>query len=489
VTAPIPIPFSAWEPDKAAFQSGVLTDALNVSPVAGGYAPINGFQMGAISLTTPILGMAVFADTNLNSYIYAGSGNSIYVSDGAASFTSVYTNSTALTPAYRWQYARFVGYAVATRLDVTPVVGNLGPNPMTALTGGAPNAMVVGVVNNFLVFGNLIDGVDGARPNRVRWSGFRNPNAWGTNVGTQADFNDMPDEGGAVQAIIGREFGTVFQRYAISRMNYVGPDTVFTFDTVEKRRGAISPGAVIDAGLIAAYIADDGFFLWDGTSSTPIGSSRVNEYFRSRLTTGAEDRIVGAFDPLSQTVFWAYPTDSTLVLNERLIYSLAQDSWSRSDLQGASFASGFDVGFTLDQMAVFGPIDNITFSFDDPRFLGGRARAVGFDQSGTYSALTGQTLQAQIVTGDWQSAPGSVSYVNAIRPQVDAQDAACAAGVRPQTLADPVAYTDDSAKVLDGRCPMRVSGRFMRFRMTVPANQAWSRTTGLEVYVAGAGKR
>ena len=488
MTSPLPIEFGPFEPDKASFQSGSLADALNVVPVAGGYGPLNGFQTGDVSLATPILGASVLSDTLTTSYIYAGSGQSVFVGNGSSAFTSVYTSTASINPIQRWQFVRFVGKVVAVHMSVTPLAGDLG-GTITPVTGSPPRARVAGVVGNFLVLGDLIDGVDGARRNRIRWSGFRNPNAWGTNVGTQADFNDMPDEGGAVQGIVGREFGTIFQRYSISRMTFVGPPTVFQFDVVEKKRGAISAGSIIDAGLVAAYIADDGFFLWDGTSSTPIGTQRVNEYFRSRLTTGSEDRVVGVFDPLSQSVFWAYPTDSTLALNERLIYSLAENRWARSDLRGSYFMAGFDLGYTLDQMSVFGPIDSLTFSFDDPRFLGGRARAVGFDINGVYASLTGDTLTATLETGEWQSAPGAMSFVNAIRPQIDADMTLCATGVRMQSLSDPIAYTPDTAKALDGRCPARSTGRFMRFRTRVPAGQAWRRATGIEVYLAGKGKR
>jgi len=488
VSTAIPIPFGPWEPDKAAFQSGSLVDALNVAPVSGGYGPMLGFNPSSATLAAPILGASVLSDTAAATYVYAGSGDDIYVSNNGAAFSSVYHNGSALSTLFHWNFARFVGNVIAVHPQVAPVGGLIGTT-MTALTGGAPTARVVGVVGNFLVMGDLIDGVDGTRRNRVRWSGFQNPNAWGTNVGTQADFNDMPDEGGTVMGIIGREFGTVFQRYSISRMTYVGPDTVFQFDTVEKKRGAISSGSIIDAGLIAAYIADDGFMIWDGTSSTPIGSQRVNEWFRSRLYSGGEEKIVGYFEPLTSTIGWAYPIDSSGILKERIIYSLTEDRWCRSDLQGAWFMSRFDVGYTLEQLNVFGNLETIPFSFDDPKLLGGRARAVGFDLNGAYGVLTGNSMAGTMLTGDWQSSPGVRSFVNAIRPQVDADVVTCAAGVRAQSLADPLAFTTDMAKVLDGRCPMRASGRYMRFRTTIGATQNWTRATGIEAYVAGEGRR
>jgi len=52
---PIPIPFGAWKPDQATFQSDALVDALNVVPVPGGYGPAYDFNLiDGVSLTPPI---------------------------------------------------------------------------------------------------------------------------------------------------------------------------------------------------------------------------------------------------------------------------------------------------------------------------------------------------------------------------------------------------------------------------------------------------
>jgi hypothetical protein len=264
---------------------------------------------------------------------------------------------------------------------------------------------------------------------------------------------------------------------------------VFQFDVVEKKRGAISPGAIIDCGLVSAYIADDGFFLWDGTSSTPIGSQRVNEYFRKRMFPGTESEIIGMFDPLEQVVSWAYCIDNSGVPKERIHYSLPENRWSQSNLAAAWFMSGYDTSYTLEALDAFGSLDDLPFSLDDPSLLGGRVRAVGFTTDGYYGTITGPTLEAIIETGDWQSAPGKRAFINAVRPLVDADSVTCAIGSRQQSLHDPIFYTPDSPRVLDGRCPLRASGRYNRVRTTIAASQTWSRVTGAEVHAAQEGAR
>jgi len=486
---PIPIPFGAWKPDQAAFQSDALVDALNVVPVPGGYGPAYDFNLiDGVSLTPPITGATVFADTSDASFIYAGAGDDIWVSNNGAPFASQYHSASPLSALNSWQFARFVGKAIAVQLGAPTVAGDIG-QAMTALAGSPPRAKTIGTVGDFLVLGDLDDGIDGHRPNRVRWSGFRDPTTWGTNVGAQSDFNDMPDEGGAVQGIVGREFGSVFQRYAISRMTYVGPDTVFRFDVVEKKRGAISAGSIIDCGLISAYIADDGFMLWDGTTSTPIGAGAVNEYFRKHLAPGTENYIVGAFDPLSATISWAYRTDGSGLLNERLSYSLTENRWTRSNLAMRWLMSGFDIGYTLESLDQFGSLDSLNFSLDDPKLQGKRFRATGFDAAGRYGPLNGDAMAATFDTGDFEAAPGRRAFVNAVRPIIDAPMVSCAIGARAQSMADPISFTAFADKAIDGNCPLRASGRYMRCRTIIGARQSWSRATGIEVPVLMEGAR
>jgi len=120
---------------------------------------------------------------------------------------------------------------------------------------------------------------------------------------------------------------------------------------------------------------------------------------------------------------------------------------------------------------------------------GKRFRAVGFDASGNYGPLNGDALDARLDTGDYQSAPGSRSFVNAVRPIVDAPTVSCAIGYRPQTMADPITFTGLSSKALDGNCPLRASGRYMRFRTIIDGMQSWTRATGLEVPVLAEGMR
>jgi hypothetical protein len=150
------------------------------------------------------------------------------------------------------------------------------------------------VVNrDYLVLGNLDGEIEGHVANRVRWSGILNPDTWGTDVGTGADFEDMHDEGGPVVQITGRSVALVFQRKAITRMQYTGNATVFAFTTLEIGRGAVAAGAVCDIGSLVFYRADDGFFAHDGTQSIPDRHRPVDDWFANNADSTKLDLMRG----------------------------------------------------------------------------------------------------------------------------------------------------------------------------------------------------
>src|SRR5690606_34865909 len=69
------------------------------------------------------------------------------------------------------------------------------------LAGGPPRAVTGARVRDFLVLGNIYSS-DGYKPHRIQWSGFNNIESWGSVSATQADFQDLPNEQGAVTGIL-----------------------------------------------------------------------------------------------------------------------------------------------------------------------------------------------------------------------------------------------------------------------------------------------
>lgn len=483
--ANVPVTFGAWEPDKAPHMSPALVEAVNVLPVAGAYAPFPGFApMTGGTLPTYAYGFHAAPLGDGRPIVHLATADTIYrVNNGSLSVAYSHPGQAAAP----WSFTRFEGRIIAVNPNSAPQ--GAVPGASFSPLGGSPSpAHVCAVVGeNFLVLGNLVaDGVDGAVANRVRWSGFLNSDTWGTSVGTQADYEDMPEEGGAVIAITGRETGTVFQRKAIVRMQFVGSPDVFSFTTVEQGRGAISTGAVVNIGNLDFYIADDGFFAWDGTGSTPIGTGKVDRWFNENVDHTRLEKIVSGYDPVSRCVFWAFPEVGQQSPSAMIAYSLTDGRFSLVRVAMQQVGASATLPATLESMP---PPDTFIGSFDDPAYAGGRPYFAGVDSLGRYGLFSGLPMASTLTTGDWQSSPGSRSFIQAVRPIVDCTGATVALGSKLQETADSIVWTGATAMGVDGTCPQRLDARYVRFRQLTPANQNWTRAVGVEPMMRASGRR
>lgn len=483
---PVPLQFGEWRPDRAPHMSPDLVEASNVLPLAGAYAPFPAHtQVAGTALPEAAKGFFPTLLTDGTPVIYAATRGKVYrITNGA---TSVAYDASPLR-ATRWWFAQVGGKLCAGCEGLAPVGGSLG-GTLTPLGGTPPSAAVGAVVNrDYLVLGNLRnDGVDGAVENRVRWSGISNPDTWGTNVGTGADFEDMLEEGGPVIQITGRSVGTVFQRRAITRMQYTGnPSTVFAFTTVEIGRGAVSAGAVCDVGALVFYRADDGFFAWDGTQSMPIGTDRVDDWFANNADPSKLDLMRSGYDPLHRCVMWAFVENGQTANSAIIVYSLADQKWTLVRIAMQDISASASLPTTLESMPT---PDTATISWDDGIYAGKRPVLAGINSTNTYGTFSGTALASTIVTGDLQASPGQRSFVAGVRPLIDAAGVTVAVGEREQATKDTVVWNPATALGVSGVCPQRFDGRFLRYRQLTVAGETWTRSSGLEIDVQGSGER
>jgi len=481
---PVAIQFGPWEPDRAPHMSPALSEATNVLPVAGAYAPFpTHVPLAGTALPAPAKGFFSIPLPDGTPLIYGATNDDIY-EIGNGSITLRF-DGTALSPGY-WRFAQFDGRTIAVNPSVLPQ-GAIPGSDFADLGGTPPIATTCAVVGNFLVLGNLIDdGADGYQPNRIRWSGFNDPDTWGTSVGTQADFQPMPDEGGPVIAITGREIGTVFQRKCISRMQYVGTPNVFDFQVVESGRGAVSTGAVCDIGDLVFFLADDGFYVWNGAAATPIGTDRVDRWFNSLLDHNRIDDIISGFDPVTRCVIWGFPRPTLDGIQNLIAFSIGDQRWTAIEYPIQALGSSESLPTSLEDMP---PPDSFGGSYDDPAFAGRAPVLAGIDSSNSYGTFSGGALPATLTTGDYQSSPGRRSFVTGCRPIIDSSGVTISVGERDQTSANLISWKAPVGLNRAGSTPQRNDGRYLRYKMQTPANDSWSRAVGLEIEMRGTGRR
>jgi hypothetical protein len=85
-------------------------------------------------------------------------------------------------------------------------------------------------------------------------------------------------------------------------------------------------------------------------------------------------------------------------------------------------------------------------------------------------------------TGESQITPGRRSWVSNVRPLIDGGAATVQVGHRDR-LDQPVVWEAAVPTNILGECPQRCTGRYIRFRMVMPAAQVFQHLQGLDLTV------
>lgn len=478
------IALAKWQPDQFGLANLGQSDTRNVYATGTGYAPLKG--LAAIS-TTGLAGQAIGAiaaqDATGTVGSFAGDAAKLYkLSAGVYADVS---KSGGYSVAERWEFAQYGQRVIGTQIGAPPQYYDLNASSQFAdLPGSPPQARHIAVVRDFVVLGNTT-----ASPSTVTWSGFNASDNWTAGV-NQSD-SQLLQGGGWVQGIAGGEVGYVFQERAITRMTYVGPPLYFQFDLVEQARGLASPGALIQVGSLCYYLAQDGFYVFDGMQSVSIGNQKVDNWFAAHLAPNTGNLITAGTDPSNKLIFWSFvSTDATDASHPdtMLVYNWAAAEWSYAKLDHEMLYPALSEGWTLEGIgAAYASLEDVPVSFDSRVWTGGSAYLAGFDTSHNLASFEGATLAATLQTGDFEGVPGRRSIITGLRPLTDAgaMTALCRSRER---FADAVADTNASAMQANGDIPLLSSGRFHQAELNVPAGADWTFANGVDVDAADDGE-
>ena len=214
----------------------------------------------------------------------------------------------------------------------------------------------------------------------LHWSAFNNIQDWTPDDATQAGNQLLDQEQGEIQTIIGLDYAVIFQERAIRRAIYVGPPIKWDFgqEAVEKRRGCISRNAAAVWGRSVFYAADDGFYMFDGQASTPIGYGKVDDYFVSNLNYAYRHKVCCAVDGINKLFVVGFPVGGATNISELLIFSLQDGRWTH-DVMDLEYLFDSPVeALTVDSFHSLFPADNLdaaAITPDDIELGGLRRRA------------------------------------------------------------------------------------------------------------------
>lgn len=482
------INFGEYLPDMPPLDNPGLLDARNVFPGSTGYRPVPAATpYSTNTLDTRPQGAFSVTDNTPNAQIYTfvGTSDKLYQLD-INSWTNVSKGGGyATTEEDDWEFVHWGNDVIATNFSDEIQSITFGDSNFADLSGDAPKAAHITTVKDFLVVGNTYDSSDGYQPQRVRWAGIGSSTSWNVSATTQADFQDLKNDGGAIQKIIGGEFGLIFQKSAITRMSYIGSPLIFQFDLLESQRGVLSPGSVIKVGNDVYYLGQDGFFVFgrdparptSTQRSFPIGDGKIDETFFNEVDFTYINRMSVALYPLENVIVWSYVSiQATGGMPDTLLFynysPNATTKWSYAKIDNFLVLNPIAHGYTLDGLDVVTTnLDELPYSLDSHVWQGTTEVLGTIDSNLGLSLLNGDPLDATIQTGEaWLQSP-SRTYISLIRPHIDQCSGAITAQIGTRNLeSESASYGAISTLNVAGEIPVRANARFMRAKFNITGN-------------------
>jgi hypothetical protein len=437
-----------------------------VIPRGDGYGPFSAFSAYTSALPVACRGAFYALKSDGTVVTFAGTETRLYklnntdytwtdVSNGGSSYSAL--SSTA-----QWQFAQTGNFAFATQANAVLQVFDL--SSATAFVNALGSPPQAGY--------------------RIHWSGledFNGSDSWTSGVNS-SDFQDFPD-GGIVRGVAGGEAGIIFQDQAIRSMSYVpGSPIIFQIDRIAQDKGLYAPYSIIRAGERIFFYAGQGFHkIEPGGVPEQIGREKVDRTFLADLDKGNLQLFMGAADPRSTRIYWAYKSVSGAVgtYDKLLGYDFLLDRFFPVSMTGQYLLGISQTGLTLENLdSISSSIDALTLSLD-AYATAVQPEIAQFDGLNTLGFFRGTNLEATIESAE-QGTDGNRLTVKGFRPITDAPSLFGSASWRDTQLVPATAGTEVAVSQRTGRCDMMRDTRYTRFRIRIPAGTSWTFAAGIE---------
>lgn len=482
------IPFSEYRPDVSDYMGQHTRNLLNVLPRGDGYGPFQDFApfgeplpgrcRGFIKALKSDGSIAIFAATETDLYLFNNTDlDWDNVSQGGGPYTAVPSTD-------QWQFIQFGNYVVAVQVNVTPQYFNLASPSAFADLSGAPQGRYISIVGRFAVMSGLL-----TYPQRIQWSGLGDVTGWTAGVNS-SDYQDFPD-GGVVRGVAGGETGVILQDLSIRRMVYApGSPLIFQIERVAEDTGLLAPYSLVRSADKIFFLSSKGFMgLTPSGYPEPIGKERVDRTHMADIDQSNLQLVLGASDPKSSRVFWAYKSVSgeAGLFDKLLCYDYALSRFTPIVMQGEYISTLSQPGITLEGLdAISSSIDALPQSLD--AYVGAsQPEIASFNSDHNLGFFGGDTLEATLETAE-QGLEGRRIRVGGFRPVTDAETVYGSAS-RRERLQDTPTYTAESLLNAQGLCPLNTSTRLSRGKLRIPADETWTFASGIEPQAIPEGMR
>jgi hypothetical protein len=507
------LPFGEWLPDQPDFANPGASVITNVIPrTKQSYGPMPVAAPYSNALTAFCQGAYALSDaTGTQAYVFAGDANRLYLMTMNATFADVskaaggpYTVPPPISVGGGFWWMTSYGERVIATNSFDPIQSFLvgTDSAFSDLSTAAPQAKFAAVIRDFLMLGRTTDG-SGDHPRRLRWSAIGDPTSFpdvGSNdaIEVQSDEQDLEQSDlGVMTGLIGGHLsaadGAAWMERGIYRIMYVGSPAIFDFVVAEGSPGTQAPMSIVQRRLstqagtsgVAFFLGEEDFYAFDGMSSVPIGAQKIARTFFNDASPTYLPQVVGTADPVNPLIFWAYNSGSSAGLYDRLlVYNWQLQRWSLVDLSATPIewiTRTITTSITLDALdARTDVLDNLTPGLDSRVWAGGAPILSLFDQSHQLNYLSNTNMAPIVETSETQHFPGRRARIISARPLVDGAGGSVAVGHREQ-LTQPVTYEAAIPNNIIGECPQRVTGRYTRYRFTLPAATAFNHLQGIDL--------
>jgi len=470
--------FSEFLPDQPAHLNTGLVTCDGVFPIANGYAPLPQFSAPPNgTLAGPALGAAAYR-VGADVFLFAATATNIY-RYSTAGYTSVQSGMTT-SQGIGMRFAPYNTLMLATNgTDPIKKFDPTSPAAFTNLGGTPPTARFIAVVGGFVVLGYAAgDSL------RIAWSDNGIPTTWTPGTG-EAGFYQMP-AGGDITGIVGGEYGLIFQENRILRMVYTADDTIWQFQEIATDVGCVAPNSIATYGKTTYFLSNKGLMSTDGVSVTPIGAEKVDRTFLALLSRSYIGNMSAVVDPNNSLYIVMLP--SAAPPTKAYIYNYLLGKWTTASITTQLLFSALSQGVSLEDLdALYGNLDLIPLSLDDPSFRGGYPLLLLFDGTNRIGSLSGPPMRATFTDAKTEIAQGMKARIRSVRLLSDAP-AANLTIAGSNNLADTPVSTTYTVRQRSGVYKTRENWAYAQFTWEIPAGTGYSFAQGFDLDAVAGGR-
>lgn len=342
-----------------------------------------------------------------------------------------------------------------------------------------PNGLAfkyMATVGDFLVGADCREfGGSDRYPFRVQWSGLQRPEIFGKDAAIQADYQDVNNIG-QFRGITSGEYGLLLGSSGASRMDYVGPDLIFSFTPLEREVGCDIPNSIIRVDDINIWHSSRGWRLSTGGPSIPIGEDMIDKWFTGVFDVNKAHRMSRIVLHNKNIAVWSFVSkfSETGGPDYVLTYNWVQKAWTYGmyyvDILGESIiasASTDDPVIPLPGWTIDSKTDDFAIPTDGWDDLTSFSAAI---QDGTLCRMdqSNPNIVAKFETREFELNPGFLTTLSKVMPLIhSASNVLTTVYARKNTQDTNYRIKANLRRQLSGLVSVNMKDRYHKIGLTV----------------------